>query len=52
MKGLQKWLTENVARPAVAGPLGVLLGAALSQLGVPDPLANAIQALVRALFGS
>lgn len=48
----KKWLTENLARPALAGPLGVLLGVGLSALGVPQPVVDAIQAVVRGLFGS
>lgn len=50
MEGLKKWLTA-LAKPAVAAPLGVLLGVGLSQLGVPPQVADAIQALARAVLG-
>lgn len=55
MEGLKKWLTDlgaRVARPVVAAPLGVLIGLLAGSLGVPAPVVDAIQAVVRALYGS
>lgn len=48
---IKKWLTEKLARPAVAAPLGVLLGVGLSSLGVPPALVDAILAVAQALLG-